>query len=272
MAQLGPIGVFDSGFGGLSVLRAIRAALPEEHLLYCADHALFPYGEREAGAVLTRSRHVADALVAGGAKAIVVACNTATAVAADALRAELTVPVIGMEPAVKPAAAATRNGVIGVLGTGGTLASARFAGLLERYAGEVDVITRRCPELVEAAEDCAMSAARRQALVDAAVAPLLEAGADVVVLGCTHFAFLRAEIARAVGPSVDIIDTGPAVARELARRLEAEGMLRGGSRRGSERFWTSGERTTLEQPLAALWGGAELETMPQRPAAEQATG
>lgn len=260
MAQTAPIGVFDSGFGGLSVLRAIRDALPAEDLVYCADHAFLPYGDRDAAEVLTRARELAQTLVAAEAKAVVIACNTATAVAADALRSELAVPVIGMEPAVKPAAAATRNGVIGVLGTGGTLASARFAGLLERYAGAVDVVTRRCPELVAAAEDCALSSARRQHLVDTAVAPLLGAGADVLVLGCTHFAFLRAEIEIAAGPDVDIIDTGPAVARELHRRLAAARVLRSGGE-GRARFLTTGPAAALSGSLHRLWGAGHLEAV-----------
>ncbi len=268
MTQAAPIGVFDSGFGGLSVLRAIRAVLPGEDLLYCADHGFLPYGEREPEEVLARSRRVAGALAAAGAKAVVIACNTATAVAAEPLRAELRVPVIGMEPAVKPAAAATRNGVIGVLGTGGTLASSRFAALLERYAGQVEVVTRPCPELVAAAEDCALAPAERERLVGAAVAPLLAAGADSLVLGCTHFAFLRHDIETAAGAGVDIIDTGPAVARELARRLEAECLLGPAADAGAERFWSSGDCARVQNALQNLWGpAAQIEPLPRGPAA-----
>lgn len=272
MRQIDSIGVFDSGFGGLSVLAAIRDALPHEDLLYCADHAFLPYGERDAEQVRERARRITATLLAHGAKAIVIACNTATAVAADDLRREFDVPVIGMEPAVKPAAAATRTGVVGVLGTGGTLASARFAGLLERYAGEVCVVTRPSPELVAAAEDGRLSAAQRQSLVDAAVAPLLAQGADVLVLGCTHFAFLRTEIETAVGDSVRIIDTGPAVAREVERRLRQAERLRPSAVRGGERFWTSAEPVVVRPVLARLWGRGELEAMPPRPAARTAAG
>lgn len=272
MAQSSPIGVFDSGFGGLSVLRAIRSALPGENLLYCADHAFLPYGERAEAEVRARSRRMAEALIAADAKAVVIACNTATAVAAEALRHELDVPVVGMEPAVKPAAGATRNGVVGVLGTGGTLASARFAGLLQRYAGEVRVVIRRCPELVEAAEQYDMAPVRRQALVDAAVAPLLAEGADVLVLGCTHFAFLRPEIEAAAGRRVDIIDTGPAVAREIERRLREVRLLSGSASGGSERFFTTGTPARAQAALIGLWGEAELESPPDRPAAAPAAG
>lgn len=259
MAQTAPIGVFDSGFGGLSVLREIRALLPAASLLYCADHAWMPWGERGDVSVRARSHAVADALVAAGARAIVLACNTATAAAAESLRGALALPVIGMEPAVKPAAAATRSGVIGVLGTGGTLASARFSGLLERFADGLEVVTRPCPELVELVETSAPGDPRRQPLVDAAVEPLLQAGADVLVLGCTHFPFLRAEIERAAGPDVVVIDTGPAVARELVRRL-GDAMPGPGA---DERFWTTGDAARLQLRLDILWPGARLEQAPR---------
>lgn len=262
MARDGPIGVFDSGFGGLSVLGAIRAALPGEDLLYCADHAFLPYGEREPVVVRARAHALSAALVDAGARAVVVACNTATAAAAETLRTAFGVPVIAMEPAVKPAAAATRRGVIGVLGTGGTLASARFAGLLERYAGDLEVVVRPCPELVAAAESAGDDADALQALVTAAVQPLLAQGADVLILGCTHFAFLRSQIEAAAGPDVTIIDTGPAVARELVRRLEAAGLHRRAGVRGRETFWTSGDPAALAGNLAARWPGARLEALP----------
>ncbi|MDX1610355.1 MAG: glutamate racemase [Halofilum sp. (in: g-proteobacteria)] len=261
MARQAPIGVFDSGFGGLSVLHAIRAVLPAEALLYCADHACIPWGERDPEQVWRRSRMLCKALVAGGAKAIVIACNTATAAAAERLRTELEVPVIGMEPAVKPAAAETRSGVIGVLGTGGTLASARFSGLLERFAGGLEVVTRPSPELVELVESSRPGDPARQQAVDAAVAPLLAAGADVLVLGCTHFPFLRPEIERAVAGRAVLIDTGPAVARQLERTLSEQGLLADPGGAGSARFRTSGDPAALDGVLAALWPGAAFEPL-----------
>lgn len=257
-----PIGVLDSGFGGLSVLRAIRAELPAEDLVYCADHAHLPYGERTTDEVRARAAVVGRALVAAGCKAVVIACNTATAAAADTLRAQLDVPVVAMEPAIKPAAAATRSGVIGILGTGGTLASARFAALLERHAGGKRVVTRPCPELVAAVEQRDARPARTRALVAAAVEPLLAEGADVLVLGCTHFPLLRAEIERAAGPGVHVIDTGPAVTRELVRRLAAAGMRRDAAGEGAVRFWTTGDPVALQPALIRLWGEASLERCP----------
>ena len=243
------------------MLRAVRSALPSEDLIYCADHAWLPWGERDVEFVRGRVRVLAGALIGAGAKAVVVACNTATAAAADSLRGEFDVPVIAMEPAVKPAAAATRGGIVGVLGTGGTRASARFSALLERYGSGLEVLTRPAPELVEAVETD--DPEKRRARIAAAVGPLIDRGADVIVLGCTHFPFLRAEIAALVGPDIAVIDTGAAVARELVRRLEAEGLIAPTDQTGTERFWTTGEPGTLEPALRRLWGAGTLESMPR---------
>jgi len=261
MQTAGPIGVFDSGFGGVSVLHAIHNTLPAEPLLYCADQACLPWGERSAEEVRRRAHAIAAFLCDEGARALVIACNTATAAAADALRAEFDVPVIGMEPAVKPAAAATRSGVIGVLGTGGTLASARFSGLLARYADGLEVVTRPCPELVELVETTRPGDPSRHPAVDRAVTPLLAAGADVLVLGCTHFPFLRAEIERAVGDRAVLIDTGPAVARHLAATLAAAGHGERGGSQGTARFLTTGEPARLDPVLDALWPGGRFEPL-----------
>ena len=265
MTAQAPIGVFDSGFGGLSVLREIHSLLPAESLIYCADHASLPYGERDVAVVRARAHRVTQALVDAGAKAIVIACNTATAAAADSVRSAFSVPVIGMEPAVKPAAAATRSGVIGVLGTGGTLASARFAGLLERYADGLQVVTRPCPELVELVEATEFGDPPRQPAVDAAVAPLLARGADVLVLGCTHFPFLRREIETAAGERAVLIDTGPAVARQLARRLAQGDRTATPGRDMVATFWTTGPVDRLQGALDRMWGNARLLRAPVEP-------
>lgn len=265
MTRVGPIGVFDSGVGGLSVLRAIRRALPGDDLLYCADHAWLPYGQRDPETLRERAVAITRSLVDAQARAVVIACNTATAAAADELRARFDIPIIGMEPAVKPAAAATRTGVVGVLGTGGTLRSARFAGLLDRFAGDVKVVTQPAPDLVRAVENGAVGAE-----VAAAVQPLIAAGADVIVLGCTHFPWLAQEIRNAVGPDVQLIDTGPAVARELVRQL-GDDTNRGA---GATRFWTTGDPAAVGASMERVWSlaGADaegaafrLERMPERP-------
>src|ERR1035437_2580251 len=152
MKSAGAIGVFDSGVGGLSVLHHIRQTLPDERLIYVADSGHVPYGDKSPSYIEQRSHALTRFLIGQGADAIVIACNTATAAAAASLRRQFSIPIVGMEPAVKPAVAATQSGVVGVLATIGTLESARFAALLERYAGEVQIVTQGCPGLVEQVE------------------------------------------------------------------------------------------------------------------------
>lgn len=240
----------DSGVGGLSVMAAIRARLPDADLIYAGDTAWVPYGGR--GEVFIRERTLALGrwLVGLGARGLVVACNTATAAGVPALRDAVALPVIGMEPAVKPAAAATRRGVVGVLATTGTLGSARFAALLDRFAEGVTVLTEPCPDLVERVERGELEGPATEAAVAAHLAPLLAAGADVVVLGCTHFPFLRPVIQRLAGPGVTLIDTGEAVARQVLRRL---GPVEGG---GGEAFHCTGDPGEFDRALAVLWPGA----------------
>ncbi|WP_290632330.1 glutamate racemase [Aquisalimonas sp.] len=251
-----PIGVFDSGLGGLSVLREIRALLPGEDLLYVADAAHVPYGNRTPDAIRSRAQAVSGFLLGQGAKAVVVACNTATAVAVNALRARWSVPIIGMEPAIKPAAGLTRAGTVGVLATEGTLASARFAALLEQYAGDLRVVTQPCPGLVAAVESGDLRGDRALELLARYLRPLQDAGADVIILGCTHYPFLAPAIEERVGPDVAIVDTGAAVAREVRRRLQLDGLLAPAEHRGSSRFWSTGDIAAGEPVLASLWGHA----------------
>lgn len=248
-----PIGVFDSGLGGISVLAEIRRRLPGEDLVYVADSAHVPYGGHSASFIVARSLELSGFLVDRGVKAIVVACNTATAAAVPALRARLAIPIIGMEPAVKPAAAATRRGVVGVLATVGTLRSARFAALLERFGERIRVVTEPCPGLVERVERGALDDPTTRGLVRRHLTPLLAAGADVVILGCTHYPFLRPVIEDEAGPGVTVIDTGEAVARQLERRLDELGLLRRDARRGATRFYTSGPIGALDAVLPKLW-------------------
>ena len=213
------IGVFDSGVGGLSVLKHVREQLPAAAWLYFADSLHAPYGAQTPAYIIERSRSMTRFLLAQGAQAIVVACNTATAAAIRTLRQEFSVPIVGMEPAVKPAAAATRSGVVGVLATTGTLKSAQFAALLEHYGKNIQVVTQGCVGLVERIERGELDSAATRRLVRQYVAPLLEVGADTIVLGCTHYPFVKTLIAEVAGPGVVLIDTGAAVARQLQRRL-----------------------------------------------------
>jgi len=248
------IGVFDSGVGGLSVLREIRAALPAEHLLYVADSGAAPYGERPAEFILERARAIVEFFLEQKIKAVVVACNTATAVAIQSLRSQYPVPMIAIEPAVKPAAELSRSGVIGILATSQTLASESFSRLTEKYGRGVRILTQACPGLVEQVEKGELHGAATQALVARYLAPLLAAGADTIVLGCTHYPFLLSIIRAAAGPEVAVIDPAHAVARELRRRLESASLLGAGKTPGTERFWTSGATREVMPVMAKLWG------------------
>lgn len=254
MASEAPVGVFDSGVGGLSVLGEIRARLPFESLLYVADSGHVPYGEKSPEYIRARCRRIADFLLGEGAKALVVACNTATVAAVGELRARHPgLPIVGMEPAVKPAVAASRNGVVGVLATTGTLQSARFAALLDRFAHDVRVVTQPCPGLVECVEQGALRAPATRALLQSYVQPLLEAGCDTLILGCTHYPFLRPLLRELLPAQVELIDTGAAVARQLGRLLAERDLLAGGPAQPA-RFWSSGDPDALARVLPALWG------------------
>lgn len=249
-----PIGVFDSGVGGLSVLREIRQQLPAESLLYVADSGFVPYGEKPPEVICQRSRAIAEFLLARGAKALVLACNTATAAAVADLRTRYTVPIIGMEPAVKPATLATRSGVVGVLATTGTLRSARFAALLDRFAGSVTVVTQPCPGLVECVERGELSGPQVAALLTRYTQPLLEAGCDTLILGCTHYPFLRPALQQLLPEDIHLVDTGAAVARQLRARLTEHNALAQGPA-APARLWSSGDTAALEQVLPLLWEG-----------------
>ncbi len=255
MASEAPIGVFDSGVGGLSVLGEIRALLPQESLLYVADSAHVPYGEKSPEFICERSQRIAEFLLAQGAKALVLACNTATAAAISQLRERYPqLPIIGMEPAVKPAAAATQSGVVGVLATTGTLKSAKFAALLDRFASDVRVITQPCPGLVELIEAGELDSDVTRTLLQGFVQPLLAEGCDTLILGCTHYPFIKSLLRQLLPASVSLIDTGAAVARQLQRVLAEQQLLATGPARPAQ-FWSSANCQQLQQVLPLLWGG-----------------
>ncbi len=253
MNALNPIGVFDSGVGGLSVLREIRRALPGEDLLYVADSAHAPYGDKSQQFIEARSIAITEFLVSRNAKAIVVACNTATGAAVTTLRSRFSVPIIAMEPAVKPAATHTKTGVIGVLATSRTLVSDNFVYLFARYGADVEIVGQACPGLVEQVEAGDLSGDKTRALLERYVLPLLERGADTLVLGCTHYPFLAPLIQEIAGSGVAVIDSAAAVARQLHRRLEAGDLLADGDRVGTECFWTSGALDKAQPLVSRLW-------------------
>jgi len=256
-----PIGVFDSGVGGLSVLREIRRALPSDELLYVADSGFAPYGEQPAEYIQERSRRVAEYLVAQRVKAIVVACNTATVVAVEGLRAWCPVPVVAMEPAIKPAVGITRSGVVGVLATSQTLASPSVARLCGLYGGGADILLQACPGLVEQIERGETTSAATRELARGYLAPLLEKGADTLVLGCSHYAFVHELIQDIAGPEVTIIDPSEAIARELVRRLGAAAGATNAA--GVERFVSSGDLARAGRVISRLWGRpVEVQSLP----------
>ena len=249
-----PIAVFDSGVGGISVLQHIHALLSHEQLLYVADSKYAPYGNKTPAEIQARCFEIADFLIAKDAKAIVVACNTATAAAIGAMRAKYTLPIFGMEPAVKPAAAASKNGIIGVLATTGTLKSAQFAGLLQSYGHNVKIVTQACVGLVECIERGELNSENTLQLLQRYCQPLLDEGADTIVLGCTHYPFVRPLIERVVGTDVALIDTGAAVARYLQKRLSELGLLSTNQQVAEVKFWTNSEAANASQVIAQLWG------------------
>ena len=249
-----PIGVFDSGVGGLSVLRAVREELPAESLIYVGDSGYAPYGDRSAESVRQRATALTGFLVEQGAKAVVVACNTATVLAVEGLRERFALPVVAIEPAIKPAACRTRSRVVGVLATTGTVTSPSMAKLLANYGTDVEFVIQPCPGLADQVEKGELASAATQALVTRYVRPLVDKGADIIVLGCTHYPFLSPLIRKIAGPSVDVIDPAMAVARELRRRLDSGGLLSDSSQAGSEQFWTTGIADEKAAIVGLLWG------------------
>jgi glutamate racemase len=257
------IGVFDSGVGGLSVVASIRSLLPAESLLYVADSAHCPYGDKDAGVLRERALAIAEFLIGNGCKAIVVACNTATLATVAMLRERFAIPVVGIEPAVKPAAAVTRSGVIGVLATAATLRSSQYAELCDRYASGISVLQEACPGWVEAVEQSFLDGPEINALVERHVGPLLARGADTLVLGCTHYAFLRTPIERIAGPNVAVLDTSDPVARELRRRLEKHGIMNVAETSAPRhRFFTSGDPRLVDVFVRRVWPAiARIESL-----------
>ena len=220
------IGIFDSGSGGLSVLREILKVLPLERYIYFADNAFCPYGEKTPEFIQDRGRAVTDFLLSQGADIIVVACNTATAAAIATLRKEYPVKFIGMEPAVKPAALSSETGVIGVLATAGTLKGSKYLNTKGIYKNNVKIAERVGKGFVELVERGVLDGPEAEATVRKSLKPLLDKGADRIVLGCTHYPFLRDVIQRIAGPSVQVIDPAPAVARHLFNVMTEEGIIR----------------------------------------------
>jgi len=250
-----PIGMFDSGVGGLSVLRALRSALPGEDVLYLADQAHIPYGPKSKERIREFAFEITSFLLDQGAKLIVVACNTASAAALHALREGFpSVSFVGMEPAVKPAAETTRTGKVGVLATPTTFSGDLYASVVERFAQHVTIYTSTCPGLVEEIEAGNLDTLKTRKILEEALTPMLDAGIDTVVMGCTHYPFVIPMIEEITGPDVRTIDPAPAIARQARRLLEGEGLLNLSESPGKMTFYTSGDVQAFAVILPELLG------------------
>jgi glutamate racemase len=250
-----PIGIFDSGIGGLSVLQAVQRELPHEDLIYMGDQGHVPYGPRSKTEIRDFSIGITKFLLSEGAKLIVVACNTASAASLHDLRERFpSVLFVGMEPAVKPAAESTRTGKVGVLATPMTFKGDLYASLVARYAQDMTIFQDTCPGLVTQIEAGQVDSPKTRAILVEALTPMLERGIDTVVLGCTHYPFVIPLIREIAGAGVNIIDPAPAVAQQTRRLLDRDGLLNSGEQTGDARFYTSGDPVVMTGLLIYLLG------------------
>ena len=250
-----PIGIFDSGVGGISVLRAIRQQLPEESVVYLGDQGHIPYGPRPMQQIRMFSETITRFLLEQGAKIVVIACNTASAAALKYLREKFPdVQFVGMEPAVKPAAEHTHTGKVGVLATPATFQGALYASIVERFANGVQLFQNTCPGLVQEIEQGNLDGEATYRILEDALRPMLEKNIDTVVLGCTHYPFVIPLIEEIVGENVRVIDPAPAVARQIERLLQAQGLRSSSGTSGDIKFYTSGDPNALRSLLPLLLG------------------
>ncbi len=253
--SLAPIGIFDSGIGGLTVWREVVRQLPHESTLYFADQAHVPYGPRPLAEVRRFTEGVTRFLLAQGAKLIVVACNAASGAALHHLRATFpTIPFIGMEPAIKPAAEHTQTGAIGVIATPVTFEGDLYQQLVKRFAGGLKLHVQGCPELVTAVEAGELDTPATHALLERYLAPFRAVGIDQLVLGCTHFPFLSPLIQEIIGPEVTLVDPAPAVARHLGNVLTQHGLRSPAEAIPTHTFYTSGDAARLQTTARTLTG------------------
>jgi glutamate racemase len=250
-----PIGIFDSGVGGLSVLRAIRTQMPEESVIYLGDQGHVPYGPRPLEEVQAFSEQITRFLLAKGAKLIVVACNAASAAALQYLRRTFPdVSFVGMEPAVKPAVEQTKSGVVGVLATPATFQGALYASVVERFAQGVTVLQDVCPGLVGQIEKGELDAPETESILRAALQPMLAKGIDTVVLGCTHYPFVIPLIERIAGENVRVIDPAPAVARQTGRLLKVVRGRQPAETKATVAYYTTAAAESMQKLLPKLLG------------------
>ncbi|MEN8178680.1 MAG: glutamate racemase [Pseudomonadota bacterium] len=252
MSSTKPIGIFDSGIGGLSVLSHIRECMPAEDLIYVSDTRHLPYGTKSPSHVKKRSLLITEFLIEQGVKSVVVACNTATAASITTLRNQFNIPIIGMEPGVKPGIENSSNGKVAILATDGTLGSLKFQELMQRFSGHTTIVIQPCHGWVELVEEQYSDDSDLDSVIREQLHPLMEQGVDTLVLGCTHYPFLRQHIDRIAGGKAHIIDTGEAVAKQLKRRLAAQDLLNLTPHTGTEQFWSSAPSPTTERIVSRL--------------------
>lgn len=265
MKQKKTLGVFDSGIGGLSVLKHIQDLLPCESLTYIADSAYAPYGNKPTEQIIQRCKTLTKYLIEKhDIKALVIACNTASAAAVHELRESCSIPVIAMEPGVKPAISATQSGVVGVLATENTLTSQKFTDLVHRYAADVKVVSQACHGLVEQIEKGELNSTLTRQLLDKYISPLLDAGADTIVLGCTHYPLVKGLIQEIAGQQVTLIDTGPAVAQQVARKLSESNLCCKEGMTAQHYYLTNGDLVEAERIITSLLKlNLELQSFPK---------
>ncbi|NTW04919.1 MAG: glutamate racemase [Peptococcaceae bacterium] len=258
-----PIGFFDSGVGGLSVLKESRLILPNEDFIYYADSAHCPYGIKTSEEIIERSIKICDFLLNQGCKIIVVACNTSSVAGLEVYRNKYSIPIIGMEPAIKPAANASKNRRIGVLATSITLNGNRFSSLVEKFQSDSELYTQPCPGLVELVEMGEPDSYETIELLEKYLTPLMELEIDTLVLGCTHYPFLKKAIVNILGENVNIIDTGHAVAKQINRILSINNLKNSKSTPGKESFFTSGNPQGVKTVIDKLWqSNVEITHLP----------
>jgi glutamate racemase len=254
------VGIFDSGIGGLSVLREIHNMLPFQPIYYIADQAHVPYGKRQMSEIRDFAFAITDFLIAMGAQMIVVACNTASAAALKELRKEYPqLTFIGMEPAVKPATQKTHSGIVGVLATPATFQGKLYHTLVEKFARDVKILTHTCPGLVEAIESGEIATQSTRLILQRALLPMIEKGADTIVLGCTHFPFVIPMIKDIVGPDIAVIDPSPAIAKRVSFLLSELNLIKRYSSKSEIVFSSTGKPESFKRTIYSLIG---IDTSP----------
>ena len=247
------IGVFDSGVGGLSITKCIAAQLPHENIIYIADSLHAPYGEKSVDFIIQRVNTIAKLLIAKGVKAIVIACNTATVNAIEQLRAQVNIPIIGVEPAIKPAAKQSISKKIAILATQATSGNQRFKDLIDLHHNGAQVLIQPCPGLVEFIEQGKQHSPACNALLRQYIEPLVNQGIDTLVLGCTHYPFVQHQISVIAGPQVSIIETAAPVTLQLSKKLAEKDLTASSSQQGQTHFFSSLVTKQQEQIFSQLW-------------------